>query len=146
MSRRAWGDWLRGLLVGAMAVGYGAAGLLLSNAAVQRPLLPCWGRVLIGTVALGALLTSLLALQAALEVWGLRARNRPDVPVEASRHSLLDTHRQKPPLEEPPGERLQCCLQHSQCCGCARPPLVWETPHGVPSGTPELPGKPRSAP
>src|SRR6266436_5008456 len=25
-------------------------------------------------------------------------------------------------------------------------PLVWETPHGVPSGTPELPGAPRSAP
>ncbi len=70
MPRRAWGDWLRGLLVGAMAVGYGAVGLLLGSAVVQHPLLSCWGQVLIGTVALGALLTSLLALQAALEVLG----------------------------------------------------------------------------
>src|SRR5262245_42065743 len=52
----------------------------------------------------------------------------------------------KPPLEEPLRERLQWCLYGSQCCGCARPPLVWETPHGVPSSTPELPGEPRSAP
>src|SRR5437867_4126139 len=52
----------------------------------------------------------------------------------------------KPPLEEPPRERLQWCLQGSQCYSCARPPLVWETPHGVSSGTPELPGEPRSAP
>ena len=97
MPRRTWVDWLRVLLVGAMAVGYGAAGLLLGSVAVQRPLLPWWSRMLIGVVALGALLTCLLAWQAAREVWGLCARNRPDMPLEASGTSWRDTHRQKTP-------------------------------------------------
>ena len=97
MSRRTWANWLHALLVGAMAVGFGAAAFLLGSVAVQQPLLPWWSRGLIGVIALGALLTCRLALQAVREVWGRRASKPPDVPLETSGNSCGDTHRHKTP-------------------------------------------------
>jgi hypothetical protein len=109
MLRHAWRNWLRRVLVGAMAVGYGAAGLLLGNAALRRPLLPLWGRMLIGAAALGALLTSLLALQAALEARGLRASNRPDGAADASgnAHKRSTSPQPPPPHDDSSDEPIQ---------------------------------------
>jgi len=57
-----WGHWWRMLVGGVVAGGSSAVGILLSCVVLMQPLLPLWRRVLIGGIALEALLVSLLAL------------------------------------------------------------------------------------
>ena len=94
--------------------------------------------MLIGVVALGALLTCLLAWQAAREVWGLCARNRPDMPLEASGTSWMPAIRNS--IQYPTPIQDSRTISDGSTCpgevrnGCAGRPRRSSTPFARPSG------------
>lgn len=99
---RLWGYWWRMLVVGGVAGGSGAVGILLSCLALMRPLLSVWQRVLIGGVALEVLLMSLLALAFLRAHWTARAAASSAPPLALS----LDEATQTPLMPEVTGPRL----------------------------------------
>jgi hypothetical protein len=97
-----WGYWWRMLVVGGVAGGSGAMGILLSCLALRQPLLSVWQRVLIGGVALEVLLMSLLALAFLRVHWTARAAASSAQPLASS----CDETTQRPLLPEATGPRL----------------------------------------